>query len=261
MAEEVAHPERMVPIAIMGTVAIGFLTAWPFSVAMFFSMNDLTSLSGTTTGVPILELFYQALQSRAGAVVLETMIIVTGVGCQVACHTWQSRLCWSFARDRGLPGSRWLAHVHPTLDIPLNAHFASCVIVSALGALYIGSTAAFYSMITACIVLLYISYAIPVVCLLLKGRNNIAHGPFWMGNIGLFANWVLLLWTAFTLVMYSFPPYMPVYGGNMNYVCVVYAVVCVILGIYWMVRGRKTFRNKEERHHDAAEVVEHVHVR
>lgn len=71
-------------------------------------------------------------------------------------------------------------------------------------------------MITACIVLLYLSYSVPVICLLIRGRNNIAHGPFWLGPIGLFANIVLLLWTLFTLIMYSFPYAKPVEAGNMN---------------------------------------------
>ncbi len=69
-------------------------------------------------------------------------------------------------------------------------------------------------MVTACIVLLYISYAIPVVCLLIKGRNNIQHGPFWMGSFGLFANCVLLCWTLFTLIMYSFPSVYPAEAGS-----------------------------------------------
>jgi choline transport protein len=65
-------------------------------------------------------------------------------------------------------------------------------------------------MVTATITLLYLSYAVPVICLLIKGRNNIKHGPFWMGKIGLVSNIVLLAWTLFTFVMYSFPTYMPV---------------------------------------------------
>jgi choline transport protein len=258
MAEEVARPEKMIPIAIMGTVAIGFVTAWFYSIAMFFSMNDLDALFNTPTLVPILELFNQALQSRAGAVVLETMIIVTGVGCQIASHTWQSRLCWSFARDRGFPGSRWLAQVHPTLDVPLNAHFASSVVVAILGTLYLGSYTAFNSMVTACIVLLYISYSIPVICLLLKGRNNIKHGPFWMGTMGLISNWVLLIWTTFTLIMYSFPPVYPVRADNMNYVCAVYFVVVFILLVYWFVRGKRTYRNRDERHIEAVQLEENI---
>lgn len=143
MAEEVHRPERMIPIAIMGTVAIGFVTAWTYSVSMFFSMQDLDGLFATLTGVPILELYYQALSVKSGAIVLESLIIATGVGCMIASHTWQSRLCWSFARDRGLPFARYLSHVHPTLDVPLQAHFVSCVIVAILGCLYLGSYTAF----------------------------------------------------------------------------------------------------------------------
>lgn len=65
-------------------------------------------------------------------------------------------------------------------------------------------------MVTACIVLLYISYSIPIVLLLIQGRDNIKHGPFWLGGLGLVANYVTLFWTAFTLIMYSFPYGKPV---------------------------------------------------
>lgn len=198
----------------MGTVAIGFVTSWIFSIALFFSMNNLSDLSKTPTLVPILALYNQALQSRAGAIVLEAMFIATGIWCLVASHTWQSRLCWSFARDGGLPGSKWLSHVDRRVDVPIPAHIVSNVFVILLGLLYIGSYTAFNSMVTACIVLLYMSYSIPVVCLLIKGRNNIRHGPFWMGPIGLISNIVLLLWTCFTLIMYSFPFVRPVIAGS-----------------------------------------------
>jgi choline transport protein len=143
MAEEVARPEKTIPIAIMGTVAIGFVTSWFYSVAMFFSINDLQELFDTTTGVPILALFYQALGSKAGAIALESLIIATGVGCQIASHTWQSRLCWSFARDNGLPCSRYLSKIDQKLDVPFRAHLVSTVIVAILGCLYLGSYTAF----------------------------------------------------------------------------------------------------------------------
>lgn len=215
LAEEVGKPERSIPIAIMCTVAIGFTTSWTYCISMFFSMNDLDRLLNTPTGVPILELFYQALQNKAGAIVLETLILVTGIGCQIACQTWQSRLCWSFARDRGLPGHEILSVIHPTLDVPLNAHSVSCFIVALLGLLYLGSSTAFNSMVTACIVLLYASYVVPIVCLLYRGRNNIPHGPFWLGPIGLACDIVVLCWTLFCLVIYSFPSVYPVTTGSM----------------------------------------------
>lgn len=113
-------------------------------------------------------------------------------------------------------------------------------------------------MITACIVLLYISYAIPVVCLLVHGRSNLKHGPFWLGPIGFFSNYVLLAWTLFTLVMYSFPYVYPVTADSMNYVSVVYAVVVIIIAVDWFVRGRKSFRGVGERKSDVNEVIDVV---
>lgn len=102
-------------------------------------------------------------------------------------------------------------------------------------------------MITACIVLLYISYSIPVTCLLLRGRSTISHGPFWLGKFGFVCNMVLLAWTLFTLVMYSFPYARPTKAGNMNYVSVVYAVVAIFMTVDYFARGRKSFRGAGER--------------
>ena len=107
-------------------------------------------------------------------------------------------------------------------------------------------------MVTASIVLLYISYSIPVVCLLLRGRNAIHHGPFWTGSFGLFSNTVLLAWTVFTLVLYSFPPAVPVSGSNMNYVSVVYGILVLIMIVDWVFRGRKGYRGQLARRQEAS---------
>lgn len=119
-----------------------------------------------------------------------------------------------------------------------------------------------FSMVTATITLLYLSYAIPVICLLVKGRNNIKHGPFWLGKIGLVSNCILLAWTLFTFVMYSFPAYRPVVPTSkpdplvtcesiltvtdMNYISAVYGVIGVIMLIDWFVRARKDYRGQSQ---------------
>jgi choline transport protein len=141
------------------------------------------------------------LGNKAGAIALTSMIILTGCGCLIASHTWQAHLCWSFARDRGLPCSKYLARIHPKLLVPVWAHLTSTLIVAVLGCLYIAPYTAFNSIVTAAVVLLYASYSSPVVCLLIKGRSNIRSGPFWLGRAGYACNIVLLAWPLFTLVV------------------------------------------------------------
>lgn len=62
----------------------------------------------------------------------------------------------------------------------------------------------------------YISYMIPVSLLLLRGRKMDRWGPFRLGGWGWVANGVLVGWSVFTLVFYSFPFVKPVTAVNMS---------------------------------------------
>lgn len=239
LAEEVHGADRVIPIAIMGTVTIGFVTAFSYSIAMFFSVTNLNEIISNGTGMPILDIYYQALRNKAGALCLGTLIFLTACGCTISSHTWQARLCWSFSRDNGLPFSKYLSVIDPNLGVPFNAHIFSSFWVAVLGCLYLASSNAFNSMVVGCITFLLMSYLVPTLCLLYRGRNKIKHGPFWLGRVGLFANLVTIAWTVFALVFYSFPTAMPVSAGNMNYVCVVYAVYAVLALGYWFFPIKK----------------------
>jgi choline transport protein len=50
LAEECLEPERIVPKAVMVTVIIGFLTAFPFSIAVIYSYRDVESSLSSATG-------------------------------------------------------------------------------------------------------------------------------------------------------------------------------------------------------------------
>lgn len=245
MAFEVEKPERVIPISIMGTIAIGFITSFCYVISMFFSIRDIEELLNSTTGAPILDIYNQALNNKHGAIFLGCLVLFTSFGCVIACHTWQARLCWSFSKDSGLPYSRVWSQVNPQFGIPLNAHLMSCTLISIIGILYLASSTAFNSLITACIAFLLLSYVVPVICLLLKKRQ-IQHGPFWLGKFGLFSNIVLICWTIFALVFFSFPPQLPVTKDNMNYVSVVILGYTLYALFYWRVKGVKEFHlNKE----------------
>lgn len=124
---------------------------------------------------------------------------------------------WSFSRDRGFPFSSYLSRVAPSpYGVPLWAHLFSSFWVAVLGLLYLGSSTAFGSLVTGCILMQYISYAIPVVLLMSQKRQLPQPGPFYLGNFGWLANGILVVWSVFTLVFYSFPYVLPVTKGNMS---------------------------------------------
>ncbi|KAK6461092.1 amino acid permease-domain-containing protein [Scheffersomyces coipomensis] len=247
LAEELLEPRKQIPIAIIGTVIIGFITSFTYSIAIFFSIKDLDSLYVSNTGVPIMDIFHQVCGSKAGAIGLELLILLTAIGCNIASHTWQARLCWSFARDNGLPGSKYWSQINTRTGQPVNAHIMSCAWCAVIGCIYMGSSTAYNAMVIGCIIFLLMSYAVPVTFLLIKGRDNIPHGPFWLGKLGLVSNYVTLFWAIFTTIFYSFPPVMPVTAGNMNYVSAVVGVFGVYCVIYWFARGKYKFTTIDER--------------
>ena len=52
VAEEVQNPRKMVPYAIISTWAIGFISAFVFTVASCYSIADLNTLLSSVYVVP-----------------------------------------------------------------------------------------------------------------------------------------------------------------------------------------------------------------
>jgi len=105
LAEETHLPERSVPIAILGaelsSVVVGFLVLAGFTLA-------LPSLDATLVQPAPLYFIMSAYFPRAviGAVVV--MVCIAIYACALANLTAVARMLWAMARDRQLPGWRWL---------------------------------------------------------------------------------------------------------------------------------------------------------
>lgn len=57
-----------------------------------------------------------------------------------AVHQTASRMTWSLARDDALFGSRWLAIVQPTLNVPIYALVVNGGVVLLIGIVYVCSS-------------------------------------------------------------------------------------------------------------------------
>lgn len=96
------------------------------------------------------------------------ILILTLTSAAIAEVATASRQLWSFARDKGLPGHRWIAHISPGANIPLNAVLISLLVTALLSLINIGSTAALNAILSLTTVSLLTSYMIVIGCVLLK---------------------------------------------------------------------------------------------
>ncbi|ORY22185.1 putative choline transport protein [Naematelia encephala] len=239
IAEECLNPARAVPYALVCTVGVGFLTGFVFSVGLLYCVQDL--VSATDSELPFLTIIVQATNSKAaGAVFMSAFLVVLMVSSN-SVHQATSRLIWSFARDRGLPYSSQVARIDPKLHVPVIPLLISFTGVTILGALYVASTTVYNSIIACCIILGNISFSIPAVQLMLRGRRMNPNRWLKLGALGWAANIVTVVWTIFTTVMWLFPITPHPDAADMNYSVVVLVVMGLIALLDWVLHGRKHF--------------------
>lgn len=250
MIDEVGYSKSrfLVPKVIITTIIVGFVTSFIYCVGLFFCITDQTAVVESI--LPIVEIFYQATGNRNLSVFLQCMCITTGFVSGIASGTWQSRILQSFGKSYapfykegslGNKSLKKLAVLTPGFKSPLYAHFLSQICVTIIGCIFMGSSTAFNAIITACITLLLMSYAVPsFIFLFVIRKEKFIHriesdvncvGRPNRRRMSMIPHIICILWTLFCLVFLSFPYTLPVTAGNMNYTSVVYAVVFCIISI------------------------------
>lgn len=84
LCEEIVNPSRNVPMVIVFPLIVGLLTAFPFACALMYSISDMKAVLNTTTGLPLIEIYFQATQSAVAASILLAAFAFCFFGCLVA---------------------------------------------------------------------------------------------------------------------------------------------------------------------------------
>ncbi|KAL6408763.1 choline transport protein [Ilyonectria robusta] len=235
IAEEVPHPERNIPKAIMWTIPIGLVTGLLVLLAALFNKSTESSQGA------YFQIAYASFgDSEGAAIAFQTLIFISAFSAQAHIHVWQSRLAWTIGINQGFPFSQHLSKiVGGPFQSPVWATLFSATWTAVLGFVYLGSRTAFSSLISCGILFQYFSYCVPVLLMLIRGRSQIAHGPFWYPSLGYLSNVGLICWTVTATVFYSFPYDEPVVVGEMNYVSVILCGFLVVVMAIWMLYARK----------------------
>jgi type IV secretory pathway VirB2 component (pilin) len=112
------------------------------------------------------------------------------------------------------------------------------------GLLYLGPEVAFNAYIASCTLFLNLSYAAPVLILLIRGRSLVLDSPpeFSLGRIpGYITNYIAVIFVLVTSVFFCFPPAIPINVSTMNYVTAVVGIFLVFVTALWFLK-RKSYQ-------------------
>ncbi|KAL4867375.1 hypothetical protein BDV12DRAFT_209944 [Aspergillus spectabilis] len=246
MTEEMTHPSRNAPKAIIMSVGVGAGTGFIFLLTLCFCIGGIDTAASSSTGVPVIQIFYDSTNSKVGACFMASMITVITLVCSVSLIVEGSRSLFAFARDNGLPFSRFLSRVTTKTHISLNAIFATILIQIAFNSIYFGTVTGFNTIISIATTGFYISYALPLFARLLgyacNHRTSKFTGPFSLGPpSSLSLNALGLLFLLFTFVTFKFPSTAPVDDENMNYTSVAIGVITLIGIVTWFTTAHRRF--------------------
>jgi choline transport protein len=237
VSEEVPNPSRNVPIAIITTMVLGIVTVLVWNIALMFVVTDLQAL--IESGVPILELYNQALNSKVATTIWAIYYIFMFYDIVLNLFIFAGRTIWSLSRDGGVPYSNYISHL--SWSSPVRATAVMLVLQVIIGVLYVASSTAYGSFINLTLFALNITVALPQAALLFRGRGILPERAFSLGKFGYIVNGVATVFVMFFSVAFAFPAESPVTASSMNYLIVVMAVGLVITTAAWVLKLRKTF--------------------
>ncbi|KAL8935475.1 MAG: hypothetical protein Q9216_005403 [Gyalolechia sp. 2 TL-2023] len=262
MSEEIRNPSKIVPASMLCSVLLNGILGFGMLVAVLFAVGSLDEALSSRTGYPFMEIFRQGTGSAGGSAAMIALVIVLSFCATIAVLASSSRLTWSFARDRGVPGWRYLSRVEPQSSLPLVAIGVTSSIAILLSLISIGSTVALNDVLSLTVASLFLSYF--ACCSLLLWRrctggimtreltsrnaanipqsNQLAWGPFHIpGILGIVIN---IIGCAFLVIIIFFsfwPPATPVTPSTMNYSVLVTGFVVIFSAAYYSVWAHKAY--------------------
>ena len=223
----------------MAQFVIGFLTAFFYVIAIFYSLNDLDAVLSSTYLFPLTEIYRQATGSAGGSLGLLILAFLPSLIAVIGCFLTASRVFWTLARDNATPFSGFFGRISQSHRNPFNSIVLCGTISTILGCIYVGNSTAFSAFVGSFVVLSTLSYLAAIRPHFLSRRKNVTPGWFWMrGPIGFIVNGISCLYIIVFIVIFCFPFAMPVDAKTMNYDSLITGGLSIFVAAFWFWRQR-----------------------
>jgi len=157
LAEETTSASRNVPQGIVKSVLVSGVFGWAMLCAAVMAIQD--PAAAARKGEQAFVFTMSEVLPRGMYLGLCGGIVVAQYLCGLATVTSASRMAFAFARDGGLPASRWLRHVSPRFRTPPVAIW--CIAVAAV--LFTVYSPVYATITAVCVIFLYVSYVLPTM--------------------------------------------------------------------------------------------------
>jgi amino acid transporter len=255
VAEEVDNPTRRIPKAMMLTILVGGVSGLMSYVGYVLAAPNLQEIVNGEDTDPIPGILESSL-GTVGSKVFLVIAVTAFISCVLSLQAAGSRLLYSFARDRMLPGSGWLSKMSERHAVPANALLVACLI-PILICLYVYVDPDQLPRVTAFAVLgIYIAFQAVVLAALrqrLKGWRPA--GDWNLGRWGLIVNLAALCYGVIAMILLLKPPA----GAETfldKWVVVVGLCIIVVSGLTYMTVTRAYSHSDEVGEGDAIQVAE-----
>ena len=249
ISEETHGAAESAPKGVWRSVFYSALIGWIVLLAITFAATDPAAV--TKAGGTSLAIFDLSLSNTAQ----EIVILISTIGqlfCGMACVTSASRMTYAFSRDRAIPGWRMWTTLNARRT-PVGAVLFVCaaaliITLPALHGVGEGIPVAFFAVVSITVIGLYIAYVIPIFLRLRKG-DAFEVGPWNLGSKYRAMCMFSVFWVALITIVFCLPFTPAAVPGNedfdwsaVNYAPIMVFGVILIVGIWWLVRARRTFK-------------------
>ena len=155
-------------------------------------------------------------------------------------------MTWAFAREKGLPFSKYLSRVEPRTSLPLWSIGLSTLISCLLALINIASTTAFNALTGLVIAAFYSSFLF-AACVMLHKRfttpeHEIRWGPFKLGRSGPYIYIFAIIYSIIGTFFSFWPPSPGPTPQTMNWSIAVFGSLMLFCVIFWFTHANKVYK-------------------
>lgn len=205
VAEEVDDPSRRIPLAMVLSILVGGVSALLSFAGYVLAAPDLPAIVSGQDGDPIPAIL-QATLGTVGQKLFLLVAITAFLSCVLSLQAAASRLLYSFARDRMLPGHAWLGRLSPARQVPTNALLVACLVPLAICVYLYVSPGALVRVTAFAVLGIYLCFQMVVLAALRQRlRGWRPAGSFSLGRAGAVVNVLALLYGVSAMYLLARP--------------------------------------------------------